>query len=218
MAISKAEIRGLNIVFLGDFNPIIFQPRWFVSENLITKAESDNADVQIVHADVTNFQLPWISVSVTRDRAQFICSAQPYFERVVGLTCSVFELLRHTPIRMLGINHDAHLRASSIEKWNNLGDALAPKILWEELFPKPGLQSLTIRQIPRKDGMKGHTDITIQPSIRITPGVYAHVNEQFELAESEMMNADRAMTALKEKWPDSGVFAENLFLRIEKEL
>jgi hypothetical protein len=56
---SKAEIRGISIVFLGDFNPIIFQPSWFVSENLMTKAESDSADVQIVHADVTNFQLAW---------------------------------------------------------------------------------------------------------------------------------------------------------------
>lgn len=132
---SKAEIRGISIVFLGDFNPIIFQPSWFVSENLMTKAESDSADVQIVHADVTNFQLTWIWVSVTRDRAQFTCTAQPYFERVVGVTCNVFELLRHTPVRVLGINHEAHFRAPSIEKWHELGDALAPKSLWKVLSP-----------------------------------------------------------------------------------
>jgi hypothetical protein len=218
MAISKAEIRGISIVFLGDFNPIIFQPRWFVSENLITKAESDSADVQIVHADVTNFQLPWISLSVTRDRAQFICVAQPYFERVVSLTCNVLELLRHTPIRVLGINHEAHIRASSVEKWNNLGDALAPKSLWKEFFHQPGLQILMIRQIPRMDGMQGHTDVAIQPSTQLTPGVYVNVNEHFELAKSETMNADRAVTVLKQKWPESGVFAEDLILRIEKEL
>lgn len=69
MAMSKAEIRGISLVLLGDFNPIIFQPRWFMSENLITQAESDDADVQIVHPDVTTFQLPWIGINVTRDRA-----------------------------------------------------------------------------------------------------------------------------------------------------
>lgn len=66
--------------------------------------------------------------------------------------------------------------------------------------------------------MKGHTDVIIQPSTLIALGVYVNINEHFELAESDTMNADRAVKVVKEKWPDSGMFAEGLFLRIEKEL
>jgi len=218
MAISKAEIRGLSIVLLGDFNPIIFQPRWFVSEGLMTKAEADDADVQVVHADVTIFQLPWIGVNVSRERAVFSCTAQPYFERVVGVTGQTFDLLRHTPVRMLGINNEAHIRASSIEALHALGHALAPKHLWNEFFSSPGLQSLAIRQSPRQDNMKGHTEVTVQSSPRIQPGAYVRINEHFVVNEGDKLGADRAVTIVRDHWSPSAFFAERVFVRIEEQL
>ena len=215
MAVSKAEIRAMSIVLLGDFNPIIFQPRWFVSEELITQLEGEDAAVEIVHPDVTIFQLPWLGVNVSRDRAMFSCSAQPYFERVTGVASQTFELLRHTPIRMLGLNNEAHIRATSEEKWHSLGHSLAPKDFWNEFLSKPGMQNLTIRQIPREDGFKGHTEVSLQPSTRVDPGVFTRINEHFIVADPETIGADAAVTLIRDKWQSSTEFAERFFAKVE---
>lgn len=119
---------------------------------------------------------------------------------------------------MLGINNEAHLRASSTEKWHELGHALAPKDLWREFFQSPGLQDLTIRQTPRRDEAKGYTDVSLQPSTMLHPGVYVRINEHFAFTDSDNIGADHATTALKKHWPASVVFSESVFARIEKSL
>jgi hypothetical protein len=110
----RPELRGLSLVLLGDFNPTIFQPRWLSVEGMLTDEEANEVRVGIIHADVTSFELPWVGLTVEREKFQAVCAAQPYFERVVGIVCQVFGLLRHTPLRMLGINSEAHFRASSV--------------------------------------------------------------------------------------------------------
>ena len=79
------QIRALSLVMVGDFNPTIFQPRWFWSENILTVEEAESAIVQIVHPDVTSFGLPWLNLTVQRERFDAVSAAQPYFERLAGL-------------------------------------------------------------------------------------------------------------------------------------
>jgi hypothetical protein len=206
-------------VLLGDFNPVIFQPSWFSSERLLTVEEAQIAAVEIVHPDVTVFQLPWIGVNVTRERAQFNCLAEPYFERVVGLVSNAFDLLRHTPIRMMGLNNDAHVRASSLDKWHKLGDDLAPKEFWKEFFSTPGMQSLTIRQPINEETRKGRTEVTIEPSARIQPGVYIRINDHFDFTgQNKLMTASDMNTSLKEHWPKSVAFAGEIFAKVAAQL
>jgi hypothetical protein len=210
------QIRVLSLILVGDFNPAIFQPSWFSSEELMTEEEAKNASIQIVHPDVTSFSLPWLSLTVERERFQLVCAAQPYFERVVGLACQVFDLLRHTPIRTMGINNEAHFRASSTDTWHEIGHKLAPKEFWKEFFPAPGMQSLTIRQVPRTDHEKGHVQVTVEPSARVTPGVYVRLNDHFEAAGEGVLGASKAIELLREKWAVSTAFAEKVLSRISE--
>ena len=146
-----AQIRALTLVLVGDFNPTIFQPRWFSSEGLFTEEEARTATVQVIHPDVTVFSLPWLQLTVQRDRLLAACFAQPYFERVVGVLCGTFELLKQTPLRMVGINNEAHFRASSLDKWHTLGHKLAPKDFGNAFFFDPGMQAIEMRQTSRPD-------------------------------------------------------------------
>jgi hypothetical protein len=119
---------------------------------------------------------------------------------------------------MLGINNESHFRASSLDKWNGLGDKLAPKTLWLDLFNSPGMQTLEIRQVPRCDGQQGYTQVKIEPSVQVTPGVYIAVNDHFECGPTIEFGATKIMILLQEKWAESTVFAEKVFSRIAEEL
>jgi len=212
------QIRGLSLAMIGEFNPTIFQPRWFSSENILTVEEAESAVVQIVHPDVTSFGLPWLNLTVQRERFDAICTAQPYFERLAGLVSKTFQLLRHTPIRMMGINNEAHYRASSIDTWHALGHKLAPKEFWKEFFADPGLQTLTIRQTPRTDDQNGHRQVTVEPSVRTTPGVFIATNDHFILGGQEILGATKAVDLLQTRWSDSIAFSEDVFSRISEQL
>jgi hypothetical protein len=118
----------------------------------------------------------------------------------------------------MGINNDAHYRATSIDKWHTLGHDLAPKAFWMEFFPHPGLQTLTIRQIPRTDEFEGHVEITIQPSIRINPGVYLAVNDHYNVGQHRIFGADRATEVLRSRWSQSSDFSERVFSKIAEQL
>jgi hypothetical protein len=212
------QLRGLTLALIGDLNPVIFQPRWFSSEKLLTDEEAGTATINVIHPDIASFGLPWINLTVQRDRFDVMCAAQPYFERVVALVCQTFDRLQHTPIRMMGINNEAHYRSSSLDSWHALGHRLAPKVLWKDLFPDPGLQSLTIRQVPRNDGCNGHVQVSVEPSVRIVPGVYIAINDHFVIGGSEVLGAAKAIELLREKWSESVVFSERTFSRIVEEL
>ena len=213
------QLRGLSIVIVGAFNPTIFQPMWFAEEKLLTVEEAEHAEVQIIHADVTAFQLPWIGLSVERERFTANSIAEPYFERLVDVVVGTFERLRHTPLRMLGINNEVHYKADSFEEWHELGHRLAPKPFWDKFFKKPGLQSLTIRQVPRDDQEGGYVDVTVEPSTRVMPGVYVRINDHFAPSDAaESLGATKILKLLQDRWVSSNQFADRVFSGVAEAL
>ncbi len=100
------KIQGHTIVLLGNFNPKIFQPIWFSTEELLQKQEAEKANIEIIHPDVTIFSLDWLRVTVTPERFSAETTQESYYEAVRDLIIGTFSLLRHTPITKMGINID----------------------------------------------------------------------------------------------------------------
>jgi hypothetical protein len=59
MPVIKSEIDGHTIVFVGSFNPQIFQPAWFASRNLLKKEEADGAKIEIINRQLVIFSSGW---------------------------------------------------------------------------------------------------------------------------------------------------------------
>jgi hypothetical protein len=212
------QIRGLTVVLIGEFNPTIFQPAWFASEGLLTEEEANAANVNVIHPDITAFELPWIRIQVERERFTALSLAQPYFERVAGAVCDTFSILKHTPVRLFGVNSEAHYRAASVEKWHALGHKLAPKEYWNKFFENPGMQNITIKQVPRADGLGGHVQIIVEPSVRINPGVYIATNDEIIASDGSSLGATKAVELIREKWPSLLEFSESVFASISDEV
>lgn len=202
MTIKDSKIRRVSIVFLGDFNTKIFQPSWFAREKLIKNEEADKADIVIIHPEITNFNLDWLKFEVRPNRLFMGTEKDPFHEPLKDLAIGTFKLLRHTPIRSMGINVDVHFDSKSKELWHAYGDKITPKEIWQDILKKPGLLNVTIES-QRTDDYKGIIVVRIGPSPERRPGVYIFVNNHFEKKDQDSKGCEEIMDIFKKSWSKS---------------
>ena len=203
MSAIKPEIQGLTFVLVGDFNPKIFHPLWFSKHGLIGEHESEEAKVEVIHSDVAVFNLDWVRVQVTRDRFDISTTQEAYFEVLRDLVVSIFNILEHTPIKMLGINYQIHFKMKNEEEWHSLGHRLAPKESWVKVLNNPGMQKVSIKR-ERTDGYKGNIIVSVEPSSKIKHGAYFSINDHYEsdLKDGESWTGSM-VSIIKENWEES---------------
>jgi len=203
MASQNPEISSVSVVLIGSFNPQIFQPTWFSCEELIRKEEAEAAKIQIIHPEVVVFDLEWLRMEVTRDRFVAITEKESSFDILRDLVLGTFRILRHTPIRMMGLNRDMHFRMASEEEWHAVGHRLAPKEPWNGIIEKPGMRTL-IMQGKRPDDFKGFIVVRVEPSLRVPQGVHIQVNDHYQIEDQKAMDGcDIIMGILDSSWKTS---------------
>jgi|SRR3990172_3463060 len=202
----KPKVQGHNIVLIGNFNPKIFQPAWFGAEGLLSKQETEKANIQIIHPDVVIFSIEeLLKLEVTRERFVLSTTQEPYDEVIRDLALGTFRLLRHTPIIKMGINRDMHFQIESEKKWHEIGHKLAPKELWRDILENPGMRTLTMEESKRRDdGLKGYIRVKIEPSNKVYLGVFFSINDHFETQEpSSTVGSDEIIDILSSSWEKS---------------
>lgn len=204
---------GTFIVLIGDFNPKIFQPVWFSREGLIKKQDEEDSKIEIIRPELVSIDFEWMKLQVTRDRFQVSTFQDPYIEPMRDLVIGTFQILSHTPIRMLGVNSEIHYLMPNETVWHGLGDTLAPKELWKNFLVNPGLSTMTMEG-KRDDGYNGHIYVRVGPSSEVKPGVVISVNDHIEIMkgeESSVHGADDIISALEKTWGASIKRASNAF-------
>ena len=197
----EPDINGVSVVLIGDFNPAIFTPAWFALYGLLPKSVVANADLQVAHKDVTEFQADWLRFHVDNRRCSFQTMQAPHV-RVCDLAVRVFgEQLTHTPIKAFGINREVHFQVGDMHERDRLGRRLAPVEPWGPWKDALGLDgahggmtSLTMTQVDPGGRTKGgRINVTVEPSVRIgqgRSGVYVRVNDHYVLEEANQDTAD----------------------------
>ncbi len=176
----EVALEGAYIVLVGSFNPAIFHPQWFARQNVtISEQEAENASNVIMLPDLTTFHTEHLTVQVTTDHFQVGTTHVPAYELVRDLAVGAFRVLRHTPIRMLGVNRNVHFNTGTRDLWHAVGHHVAPKEVWAPILENPGTRSLTIEGT-RPDGLRGAIRVKLEPSARIDPGVFLDINDHFE--------------------------------------
>ncbi|MEW6277334.1 MAG: hypothetical protein AB1758_01845 [Candidatus Eremiobacterota bacterium] len=210
---SRLEVEGKSIVMLGDFNPKIFQPAWLLSRDLVRQSEADQAEVQIIHAEVSSLEFEGYSIVVTRERFQISTSQAPFYPVIRDLVVGAFTLLSHTPIRALGLNTDGHFRMPSHEEWHGFGHRLTPKEgLWEGILKSPGMRSLTVEGI-RPDLCPGYIRVKVEPSNLLIPGVFVSINDHLEPANAGVGCAP-VVECLRQQWQEAQDRAQRILTTI----
>jgi hypothetical protein len=189
------EVEEVSVVVLGSFNPTIFQPLWFSANGLLPSNESENAQIQIVHSEVTNFiSGDWLKVEVTQNRFLVSTGDPSRANELRDLALGTFQILEHTPLEKLGFNRNIHYRIDNEELWHAFGDRYAPKDTWGNIFDgadyRVGLVNLTIAG-KRADAGATRVQFNISPSTVIKPGVFVRINQHYELGGEDSTHQER---------------------------
>ncbi|MFF3376217.1 hypothetical protein ACFYXF_25090 [Streptomyces sp. NPDC002680] len=188
----------ISIVLVGSFNPKIFQPAWFAAQGLIRQEEATEANIEIVNNDICIFESSWFRVEIFNERWALLSRATPAVETLRDLAVGTFSVLRHAPVKKVGLNAHGHYTMPSREALDNFGHAIAPKEdFWLPVMEDPRLLSLTVRG-ERTDGFTGGVRGKIEPSGRIQDGLFVEVNDEFTNSEAD--SAEWAIKTLSEQW------------------
>lgn len=220
MPIQK-EITALSLVFRGNFNPSIFHPIWFHNQGLITEQEKEKAQEKVTTlSDLATFETDWFVFQITIDRMLLYTTKEPYFDKLLGLTISILEILPQTPITTFGINNESHFKIQDEKSYQDIGDRLAPKEkLWDQILTDPKLKNIVIEEKPRRDGREGYVQVKVEPSSRVKPqGIYIQMNDHFDVNNDKMVESGnmKAKSIMNESWKDNQERWEEVYSNICK--
>lgn len=208
---SEPELSAVSLIFVGSFNPQIFQPAWFAAQGLLRENEAETADIAVVHSEVVAFTTESVALEAQRERLAISTKPETDAVEVVrDLAISTLSILRHTPVYSFGINTQGHYLVDEREEYDRLGWTLAPPGPWGDALQRPGMRSLTVQGL-RPDERRGALLATVEPSIRIQPhGVFVAVNDHFDVASpgEQAVGASPAVELLTESWEDSRARAD----------
>jgi hypothetical protein len=209
-----AEILASSIVCVGDFNPAIFSPDWLERNELIGRSDADAVregsagKSLLVSHQVSSFETKWFSLQVLEN--QFALTSKdalsPAFK---DLAAGIFQLVPHTPVAAVGLNFSGHFKLSDEEAYHRVGDVLAPKDVWQTLYPDemPGLADLTIRvqRGTRGEPLKSKDEkrISVQPSQVIKFGAFLTYNDHHDVSvreEGGPSPAERVAAIIDSTW------------------
>jgi hypothetical protein len=210
-----------SIVLVGNFNPSIFHPEWFIRHEIVpawdypNNSHSEDADLAILpdlaHVEFQDHR----SLHVMLNKLTMRCSRASEYLTTKDIVTRTFGILRETPIAQMGMNHQSVIQLNNEESWLKFGEVMAPKKPWldaalyvselsEDKSKMLGLIEMTM-QLPRPDKLIGY----IRPTIKVLdPRTYKlliSINNHVEIEEKQ---AIKMIDYLDNYWEWSINFAD----------
>jgi len=152
----------LNLVVLGDFNPAIFSPAWLALKKLIRPENMEDTQVHVIHGSFSLFRIgDWAEIKVNKETFQLTTAREDNFDLLKDLMVGIFTILKETPIRAFGINHNKYFTVPDENRYNKIENKLAPLGNWNEIFSDPKLMRLEILQLKRPDSNMGRISFSV---------------------------------------------------------
>jgi hypothetical protein len=179
------KINIASIVLTGSFNPAIFQPQWFVRQNLLPAEEAEKAEIKLVSPEFCQFETAGLTIQVVRERFAVFSKPDANPTLVRDLAAGTFFVLEHTPLTALGLNRDMHFAMPSEEIWHKVGDTIVPKDIWKKILAgRVGMRSLSLQaEVPGfPDENQDMTKMTVrvEPSLSEKFGLFIATNEHHQ--------------------------------------
>ena len=202
-----AKLERLTVVFLGSFNPAIFQPAWFAGHDLISSDEKkvpSGVKLGIVHPEVVDFSTENFQIQVVQQRLSVATTDVSFYDSLRDMLSGTFTVLGHTPIVNMGINREFHFQMPNEDEWNAVGDRLAPKDDWKRVLDDPGMKSMII-QGERSDDRLGFVRVRVETSNQVQPnGIFVEVNDHYAVADPEKAQGSRELVDIMlDVWAES---------------
>ncbi len=116
-----------SIVAVGNMNPAIHHPRWYLSQALITAEEEQLATAGlnlVVSPMLAQFSFGTFSLQCLQQRWTLLTTEEAQFPRVIDISRRTMDILDHTPVGVVGINLD-YCRSAGVP---NVGSLLGERV------------------------------------------------------------------------------------------
>jgi hypothetical protein len=213
MARHVLEVNGASVVLTGSLNPTIFQPQWFVRQNLLPAEECEKAKIKVISPQVCEFETERFTIQVTTERFSALAKPDANPAPLRELVAGTFFTLGHTPLKALGLNRDMHFALPSEEAWHKVGDTLVPKDIWKRVLQgRVGMRSLWIQsEIPGFPDAKQESArllVRVEPSTRVKFGLYIQTNEHFDAPKDGA--SDYLIERIRSRWEGAYNYAAEI--------
>jgi hypothetical protein len=175
---------SVSVVLVGSFNPRIFHPAWFAAENLIAKADADTAEVALMHPAAAAISLGPFELRVFSERFVATSAEALHYLPLRDLIVGTFTILRHTPVRAVGINREMHFRVNGDVSWSTMQKALGRSTPWSDALRAAQTVGIDLRGL-RENDLAGHLAVRLEPSAIEEDGVLVRVNDHYAVEDSE---------------------------------
>jgi hypothetical protein len=208
------EIQGLTVVLAGSFNPKLFDPWWFAKQGLLQEEEAKNAEVTVMTSTLSTFSIGWLRLHAEAERVQVTTTQPQYYDPLRDLLLGTFKILRHTPVTAMGLHWMAHYRSENEEEWHKIGNTLAPKKIWDKILTKPGLRTMVIEELRKKEPTD-YTRVAVEPSLKVQPGVFFEVHDHYDSPPQDPpVSAEQVMSLLQLSWQSSLTRSQEIMTHI----
>lgn len=222
------DVFSARIVAIGAFNPAIFTPDWLERNNLIGPEDAEAAresDQIVVTRQLAVIDTDWFTLQVMEERLT-ISSKGPVAPTLKDLGVGIFGLVSQTPVTAVGLNFSGDFKMATLKERHQVGDMLAPKGVWNEIFPTKGynigLLSLTmqVQEGSREDEAAKNGDVvnvSVQPSTPLANGIHLNVNHHFDLshrASDDMTVAECTAKLIEDQWQKCWTTSTEIFDKI----
>lgn len=183
MDIPELASDSMNVILLGEFNPLQVAPRWLRQMDLIGEEDYDSYSIEVISPGATIVSFGSIRLQVVPENLQIATDASGDVEAARDLAAGILLSNGSPGISAMGINRLVHFGAE-FERYHAIGDALTPKDLWDGVLHLPGMLNLGITGV-RDDGYGGAINVQVQPSAVVRPGVFVSVNDHYNLTYAD---------------------------------
>jgi hypothetical protein len=208
-----------SIVVLGNFNPKIFHPEWFIRKELVDDWNYEEDDNIVVLSDMAQFSFPdQLALVVLSNKYQLKSSLASNYSSLSDLASSTFDILAETPAASMGMNYHSTIEIPHYDDWKAFGEHLAPPQAWitaagfigdldHEKQQELGLWDMTMN-LPRKDDLTGfiRARICVDSTTRARR-IRFSTNNHVELSEA---GAKDIPSILTNHWDESLRIAKHL--------
>ena len=207
-----------SIVLVGNMNPKIFHPEWFIRKRIVE--EWDYSQDQLISLpDMAQMELPNDrKILALLNQFSIRSSRASEYLALKDLVMSTFTLLSETPILQMGMNYTSVIKIVNQDKWMKFGSQLAPQQYWknaakfinsldEDKQKELGLWELTMN-LPRPDDLAGY----VRPKIAVLPqaGIYTLALSVNNHVDIERHSAATMTKILDENWDKSLSLAKEI--------
>ncbi|WP_122549826.1 hypothetical protein [Pseudomonas viridiflava] len=180
----EVKQREASIVIVGDFDPLMMAPHWFVKNGMIPQEDvDDNLSIDIVYKEATRFSLASIVVEILVDRVILRSYLSSFDYKIHDLAVGILSLpaFKNTKVSGVGLNVFHDVSVTDDEVFHRLGDRLAPKDIWLNSMPdidRAGLWQLQV-QLVKASNVPGVYNFTAVRS-EIKNGLRFSLNNHFD--------------------------------------